>query len=253
MYIMLCSMSLSDWGDIGNIFLGVSSVATAIVTAIVLIKQHRLQEKQHKLQIKQHLLEKNKLNAQQMEHQPLFQFNKTDEMLTITNAGCELSAPVSVQLHSMVIVKSEKLLDDCLQNFICCHPVSYYDRQMSSTGQLKGDVAVAKFKSEDFNILKTKIYNLNKYLSNWKNAPIDVPLTNVYYIGISDVVQIDYVDMYKISRTAYFCSSQPISKTRFDQLVALHRRVPLGLYGVNDIQIEDIIERVYYTNEKQDE
>lgn len=245
-YKMLCSMSLSDWGDIGNIILGISSFLTAIATAIVLFKQH-------KLQIKQHLLEKDKLNAQQMEHQPLFQFKKTDEMLTITNAGSELSAPVNVKLHSMIVINSEKFLDDDFQKCVCCCPVLYYDRMMSSTGQLKGDVAVAKFKSEDYTILINKVSDLEKYLCDFRNTPDNAPMINVYYIDIVDVIQIDYVDMYQISRTAYFWNSQPISKTRFDQLVELSTHVPNGLYSAKDININDIIERVYYTNDKLNE
>lgn len=66
---MFLNMTLSTWGDIGNIILGISSLFTAIVTAIVLCKQHKLQQKQHKL-------EQEKLKIQQMEHQPLFSSNE---------------------------------------------------------------------------------------------------------------------------------------------------------------------------------
>ena len=43
-------MNLSTWGDLGNIILGITSVFTAIVTAVVLCKQHKLQQEQHKLE-----------------------------------------------------------------------------------------------------------------------------------------------------------------------------------------------------------
>lgn len=233
-------MSLSDWGSVGNIILGISSVATAAITAIVLFKQHNLQKEQHSL-------EKEKLNAQQMEHQPLFQFHKTDEMLTITNAGCELSAPVSVKLRSMITVQTLKRLDKDWQNCIYCHPVLYYNRQLQSTGQLKGDVAIANFNPEEYAVLKNKISELGKYLFDWGNIPPNAPMTDVHSILISDVVQIDYADMYKVSRTAYFWNSQPISKTQFEQLVEVRQYVPFGLYGVNDIKLDEIIERVYGT------
>lgn len=47
---MFLNMTLSTWGDIGNIILGITSVFTAIVTAVVLCKQHKLQLEQHKLE-----------------------------------------------------------------------------------------------------------------------------------------------------------------------------------------------------------
>ena len=44
----MCSWGLSEWGDVANIVIAVASVATAIVTAIVLIKQRKdnIKEKQ---------------------------------------------------------------------------------------------------------------------------------------------------------------------------------------------------------------
>lgn len=46
---MFLNMTLSTWGDIGNIILGITSVFTAIVTAVVLCKQHKLQQEQHNI------------------------------------------------------------------------------------------------------------------------------------------------------------------------------------------------------------
>ena len=39
----MCDWGLEEWGDIANIVIAVASVATAIVTAIVLCKQYKLQ------------------------------------------------------------------------------------------------------------------------------------------------------------------------------------------------------------------
>ena len=80
-------ITLSTWGDIGNIILGISSLFTAIVTAIVLCKQHKLQQKQHKL-------EQEKLKIQQMEHQPLFFFKRGKDHLAICNSGTKLNRPI---------------------------------------------------------------------------------------------------------------------------------------------------------------
>lgn len=78
----MCALGLSIWGDIANIVLATMSVFTAIVTARMLIKQYNLQKEQHKL-------EKEKLNVQQLEHQPKFQFARKDDTYIISNEGSE--------------------------------------------------------------------------------------------------------------------------------------------------------------------
>ena len=66
----MCSWGLSEWGYFANIVLAVMSVFTAIVTARMLIKQHKLQREQ--------------LNAQQLEHQPIFELIQCEDSFTIS-------------------------------------------------------------------------------------------------------------------------------------------------------------------------
>ncbi len=242
MVMLLCNLTLSDWGGIWNIVLGITSVFTAIVTAYVLCKQYRLQREQHQL-------EKEKLDAQQMEHQPLFQFKRTDNEYIISNAGCELSAPVYVKLHSMITVQTAKLINDEWKNYIVCYPVSYYDRNIVPTGNLKGDVAIAYFKTEDHETYEKNISKLREMLFRSNYVPNNLHmLTDVHSVLASDVLEIRYTDMYNKKRTSYFWNSQPISKVRYEQLVNLHCEVPIGKYGINNIRYEDIMHLVYYTN-----
>ena len=112
-------ITLSTWGDIGNIILGISSLFTAIVTAIVLCKQHKLQQKQHKL-------EQEKLKIQQMEHQPLFFFKRGKDHLAICNSGTKLNRPIEFAIGSMIYVQSSMFLPDGLKNFVYCCPINIY-------------------------------------------------------------------------------------------------------------------------------
>lgn len=77
-------LTLSDWGSIGNIILGIASVFTAIVTAIVLCKQYNIQ--------------KETLLYQQLVQQPIFNIyyelidsdndgKYENEILNISNEG----------------------------------------------------------------------------------------------------------------------------------------------------------------------
>lgn len=226
----LCDFPYNNVGSIGTFILSLSSIYIAVITARMLKKQHEL--------------DKEKLNTQQLEHQPLFQFVKNDKSYIISNEGCELSAPITVNLHSMITVRTVKMIDNELHSLIYCHPVEYY-KQIKSTGNLKGEVAVASFDSEEYKTFIEKRNKLIAYFQDIRNIP---PFTQVLSVDISDVLQINYTDMYNVRRIVHFWNSQKISKERFSQLVTMCRFVPFGLYGVNDIKIEEIIHRTFTTN-----
>ena len=78
---------LSQLGDVANIVIAVASVATAIVTAIVLCKQHKLQKQQH-------ALEKEKLNAQQLEHIRPGEYLQTVTFDTLPQSGDNITMKV---------------------------------------------------------------------------------------------------------------------------------------------------------------
>ena len=100
----MTASELSIWGDIANIAIAVASVATAIVTAIVLCKQHKLQKKQHEL-------DKEKLISQQIEHQPIFSISATDSLLTITNEGYEVVEPINIKSYTIILSVITRVID----------------------------------------------------------------------------------------------------------------------------------------------
>ena len=114
---MFLNMTLSTWGDIGNIILGITSVFTAIVTAVVLCKQHKLQQEQHKL-------EQEKLKIQQMEHQPLFFFKREKDHMDICNSGAKLNRPIEFTIGSMIYVQSSMFFPSGLKTFVYCCPIN---------------------------------------------------------------------------------------------------------------------------------
>ena len=234
---------LSMWGDV---VIAVASVATAIVTAVVLCKQHKLQKQQHKLEQELHEIEKEKLNAQQLEHQPKFQFARKDSAYIISNEGCELSAPIRVSIHSMITVLSEKFIDEESIDCIYCFPVNYY-KQKQPTGKLKGDLASFIYDPEDWDLIQEKVSTLQNRLDDWESFPKDAPPTTILSVRISDVVRITYCDMYNVKRVVYFWDSEQISENQYRQMVVLSHNVPIGLYGAEHILIEKIVQNVHQT------
>ena len=95
----MCACELSMWGDIANIVIAVASVATSIVTARMLIKQHNVQKEQHRLDQFKHDLELQKFEAQKQEHQPIFHFRRLDDCLEIVIAEKNLLNQLSLVFH----------------------------------------------------------------------------------------------------------------------------------------------------------
>lgn len=152
-------MNLADWGAIGIILLGITSVFTAIVTARLLYKQHELQKEQ--------------LKAKQLEYQPSFQFTRTDDRLIISNQGSVLSTPIKSTIYSMVIVQTEKSEHmNQYRQCIYCHPVRYYKRFGLSTLNLNGELDVYKFKVEDRKQLLDRVRYLYGNFLHYKSHSI---------------------------------------------------------------------------------
>lgn len=116
--MMLLFGSLADWGHVANIVLAVMSVFTAIVTVYMLHKQHKL--------------DKEKFEAQQLEHQPIFQLEKNNDetTLTISSSGYETGDIVDIYVLTVMCVDIYYIYIRHELGFISCRqmcvPVRYY-------------------------------------------------------------------------------------------------------------------------------
>lgn len=206
----LCSWGLNEWGDIANIVIAVASVATAIVTARMLIKQHKLQQEQHKL-------EKEKLNAQQLEHQPAFIFDKSDKSSLIISAKGALAFSTNVSLKTIFIVSFEK--PDTLSNnftaYLWSMEIMRYAgriRTINTDGtQIKFNKISAKTEAalkEKTNLIKAA---LQPYIKQHNLKIVNVIATNL--------IKIEYADIYKKERTLYYWEGNEITKDVYNGII----------------------------------
>ena len=239
---MLLLGVLALCGDIASIVLAIMSVITAIVTAIMLYKQYQLQQKQHDL-------EREKLKVQEMEHQPSFQITRNEDNLTISNIGCHLSAPIKTAITSMIIVKSSKYINEEWGSYVYCYPVLYYAKKGYGTTNIYGDLVIHLYDAKDYDTLKNKVQDIYKgFLNPHKHEP----MTYIGSVTISDLIEINYVDMYKKEHTVYYLDTQIVSKETFDRLIEISQQVPMGVYDVNNVKVDNIIYMTYATNYKLD-
>ena len=239
---MLLLGVLAFCGDIANIILATMSVFTAIVTAWMLCKQHKLQQEQYDL-------DREKLYTQQQEHQPSFQFTRKDNKFIISNQGSVLSAPIKTTVRSMIIAQTEKS-EDLVKYKQCfyCHPVLFYERFGLSTFNLSGDLVIYKFKDDDLKLLLDRAKEIYEGILHWKFLTPNSVFVNVLSVTLTDLIKIEYVDMYHKPHIVYYKDTQIITKERYEQLVEISKRVPCGIYDVKNVIVDDIIRRVYATN-----
>lgn len=225
----MCSWGLSEWGDIANIVIAVASVATAIVTAIVLCKQYRLQRKQN---------EDNRL-----EHQPIFKFEQNDDAFIIYAEGTSMSAPAKIDITSVIAMEPAKAVMENGRYYRYGVTIPYKNyRSIDRTYNLSGKLLECSYADTD---MLFKLTNLVKGVERQIKDPI--------YLGIvaedlpvhtSDLIKIEYVDMYKTVRTLYYFNMQEIPKWLYEEMQKELQDHPFGPYDISELSIDSIIKEV---------
>lgn len=232
----MSAWGLNEWGDIANIVIAVASVATAIVTAVVLFKQYHLQQEQ--------------LNAQQLEHQPEFTFSDSTKSLTISNTGDSMSTPAQIALHPLIFIEIERFIPNSEESSSYLYCVEY--KKFNSyicTDNFKGEI-LACFKTPTNNgrTLTSKLDTLKKAIS--KKVADDENLLKCK-VETFDLTKIKYKDRYKISRTLYYIGNNEISEECYNDIfkVIKNANSPININDLDNIEIlEDVtcFERVMH-------
>ena len=186
----MCDWELSDWGAIANIVISVASVITAIVTAIVLFKQ---------------------LKIQTITHQPLFRINsifedrnkngKTDTVhMNIYNDGAVVKYIVSPSITTVFqITKSGSK-----KNQIRLIEISNYYRYGAFTRNKQGLIRNAYAPD-----------NLAKYQEIYKCFRNKSTIDTKYYLVKFDLIKIEYTDINDVNCVKYFKNDRPITKKEY--------------------------------------
>lgn len=221
--------------DIFEAILASTSLFTAFVTAWVMIQQYLLQKKQ--------------LNAQQLEHQPLFEFiHKADGSLLIRNTGVAMSSPAIITVHSLLVMEYSRHIkkhDICL-DYIYSIWVEKYTNPRHYTN-LQGDI----FFSES--LLEKKEDVVNWKLSMIRDAinqsKTEVEELKALDVRLMDLVKIEYADRYKIRRILYFAEGNEISREFYDRVLVSAGNLtkePRSLAPITTTEILDALQEFEY-------
>ena len=222
----MCTSELSIWGDIANIVIAVASVATAIVTAIVLCKQHKLQKEQ--------------LNAQQLEHQPSFhsEYDKSGDKRVISCDCYDMWSTAHIELNTIIAIQIYLDYDRTAGYYI---PIKYYTSK-KLTYKTRG--ILATYTNQD--LLNNA--RLQKLLQVFKDeVRKKVPPTQVVTVFSTDIAKIEYSDQYCIKRRVFFLSNDKSTERRYNEFTNIAKCVSRHPLELNEIDIEDTINQVLKT------
>ena len=225
----MCSWGLSEWGDIANIVLAIASVATAIVTAVVLCKQHKLQREQ--------------LNAQQLEHQPIFEFVQGDDSFTIISKGASMSSPAKIEITSAIVLEPAKatMEDGRYCRYIVAVPYKNYTN-IEHTYNLSGKIIECSYASTETLLkLKQLVERVQWRIKNPISSGIVAENLPVY---ATDLIKIEYVDMYKIKRELYYYNLREIPQWLYNIISEAIEDFPFAPYDILELSDEMILAEI---------
>ena len=208
----MSAWGLNEWGDIANIVIAVASVATAIVTAIVLCKQHKLHENSH---------------------QPIFRIEKVFKSSKIgKNADSE-----QIKLYN----------DGALVKHLSVPSIKTIFR-ISMNGkkqryfEVKEYYSFGSFKINDDKCLVDGYtpQNLMQYQKIYY-ALRDKNKKGRYTFEKFDLLKLEYIDINNVRHAQYYKSSEPINKFEYQWILRKISNRDRWL-SIKNIQSQDILE-----------
>ena len=199
----MCTWGLEEWGDIANIVIAVASVATAIVTAVVLFKQR---------------------NDNIKEKQPRFTFTPQDGNLIIRGEQNKCLQIEGVDVNKCVEVWR---LDKKLRKVIPLKHSPVVRITQDDTGIYASfglDVMQSVRLLKQFNSNETGI---NERLWNYREV---------------DLLCVKYIDIHMSRREQYFINRTIASKKEYKKYFKLAAKVSKVPLAVSSIDLKTILE-----------
>ena len=200
---MMCSWGLSEWGDIANIIIAIASVATAIVTAIVLFKQR---------------------NDNIKEKQPRFTFTPQDGSLIIRGEQSKCLQIEGVDVNKCVEVWR---LDKKLRKVIPLKNSPVVRITQDDTGI---------YASFGLDVMQS-VRLLKQFNSN--ETGIDDRVWNYREV---DLLCVKYIDIHMSRREQYFINRTIASKKEYKKYFKLAAKVSKVPLAVSSIDLKTILE-----------
>lgn len=199
----MCTWGLNEWGDIANIVIAVASVATAIVTAVVLFKQR---------------------NDNIKEKQPRFTFTQQNESLIIRG-----EQSTCLQIEGMDINR--------------CVEAWRLDKKLRKVIPLKHSPVVRITQDDTGIYASFSLYTMQNaiLLNQFKCDEMEID-SRLWNYRVVDLLCIKYIDIHLCHREQYFVNRTIASKKEYKKYLKLARKVGKVPLLVSDIDLRTILE-----------
>lgn len=235
----MCSWGLNELGDIANIVIAIASVATAIVTARMLVKQHKLQQEQHELDRVKHELEEKKFIAQKQEHQPIFYFKRCSDRLEVCNSGEKLAQPITIAITSNIFVRVSIFNGMGVVDYDTYVPINIY-RESRCQEELDGVVVKCFFSKDD----REKLHTICTTVANKLMRGSKIPLLAGVIVRESDLISIEYTDVYKQKHQLFYVDSMLTSSEVMMKIGATIQMCSYKPHNIHELSADKIVEEV---------
>lgn len=212
-----------------EIILTCTSVFTAIATAYFMWRQYRLQRRQN---------EDNRL-----EHQPIFEFVQGEDTFTITARGASMAAPAKIEITSVIALEPAKRVmeDGRYYRYGVTIPYKNY-RSIDRTYNLSGRLIECSYATAETLLrLKALVQGVQlqiKHPAKFGIMPEDLP------VHTTDLIKIEYIDMYRAKHTRYYFNMQEIPKWLYEEMLKELQDYPFEPYDISDLSVDGIMKEV---------
>lgn len=204
---------------------------TALTTTYFMWRQYRIQCKQR--------------NDNRLEHQPIFELTQGEECFTISAKGASMAAPAKIEITSVIAMEPVKAILENGRYYRYGVTVPYKNYQsIDRTYNLSGILMECRYASTDTLLkLKTLVEGIQL---QFKLGPIYMGIMQEddFPVHTTDLIKIEYVDMYKISRTVYYFNMQEIPKWLYEEMQKELQDYPFGPCDISELSVDGIMKEI---------
>ena len=213
-----------------EIILTCTSVFTAITTAYFMWRQYRMQCKQR---------EDNRL-----EHQPIFELMQGEESFSIFAKGASMAAPAKIEITSVIAMEPGKAIMENGRYYRYAVTIPYKNYQsIDRTYNLSGKLLECRYATAE-TLLKLKHLVAGVQQQIAMPVRFGIIAETDFPIHVTDMIKIEYVDMYKVNRVLYYFNMQEIPQWLYEKMQLGVQDFTFGALDISELSVDRVINEI---------
>ncbi len=178
-----------------------------------------------------------------LEHQPIFEFVPGEESFSIFAKGASMAAPAKIEITSVIAMEPRKAIMENGRYYRYAVTIPYKNYQsIDRTYNLSGKLLECSYATAETLLrLKALVQVLQlqiKHPAKFGIMPEDLP------VHTTDLIKIEYIDMYQVKHTRYYFNMQEIPKWLYEEMLKELQDYPFGPYEISDLSVDRVIDEI---------